>query len=100
MHNKRFRTYYQLLLFAVPIIIGSLLVQHAVNLECYFPIQQTQTAGAHSIEVLEETSSEDQVHSIAYASQPFNVIYSDSPYSSRYVRMIEQPVPTPPPDLG
>ena len=100
MHNKRFRTYHRFLLFAIPLMIGSLLVQHTVNLECFFPVQQTQTAGAHSLELLEETSSEDQVHAISQASQRFNSIYTDTQYSSNYLRVIERPVPTPPPDLG
>ena len=95
-----FRTYYRLLIFAIPLMLGSLLMQHTINLECFYPVQQTQTTGAHSVEVLEETSSEDQVHSIAYASQLFDFIYSDSLYVSNYVRIIERPVPTPPPDLA
>lgn len=95
-----FRTYYRLLIFAIPLMLGSLLMQHTINLECFYPVQQTQTTGAHSVEVLEETSSEDQVHSITYASQLFDFIYSDSLYVSNYVRIIERPVPTPPPDLA
>jgi len=93
-----YRTYHWLIIFALPIFFLGTTVQHSIDLDTWFPVEQTSNAGGSASEVLEDLSAEDDIHS--NLSQYF--LPSNRPLET--IQLIftaingDKPVPTPPPD--
>ncbi|WP_340104221.1 hypothetical protein [Rhodohalobacter sp. 8-1] len=93
-----FRTYSSLIILAVPIFFFGTTVQHSVDLDTWLPVEQTSSAGNSFAEVLEELSSEDDIHSTLLPSLFTLNGISDSNYLKKEYAKINRSVPTPPPD--
>ncbi len=77
-------------------------IQHSLDMQNFLPTDQTSTSvPANPVsDVLEEISSEDDIHSIhVILSYPI-IIWSDSDYLFKEFNTLNKIVPTPPPDLA
>ncbi len=75
-------------------------VQHAIDMETWFPVEEASNAGNSFMEILEEHSLEDDIESLLNAGlmgKPFavNPFLQESAFKN-----FERSVPTPPPDLA
>jgi hypothetical protein len=92
------RTYHLLIIIALPIFFLGTMVQHSIDLDTWFPVEQITNAGGSASEVLEDRSSEDDIHSnlshyLLPGNRPIETIHL---LFSAIISV--QSVPTPPPD--
>ena len=97
-----FRKYRFLIILAVPLFIGATTMQHTPDLQNFLPVDQTSanTLANPAGEVLEEISSEDDIHSCYLMKSHPEVICLENEYIPKEANTLNQIVPTPPPDLG
>jgi len=96
-----FRKYKILVVLVVPLFMASSTIQHSLDMQNFLTAEQTTTNVPvnHANDVLEEISSEDDIHSFhLIVSYPIT-FWTDSDYLFKEVNTLDQIVPTPPPDL-
>jgi len=96
-----FRKYSFLIILAVPLFIGATTMQHTLDLQNFLPIDQA-SANTHANpagEVLEEISSEDDIHSLYLMKSHSEVFCLENEYIPKETNTLNQIVPTPPPDI-
>jgi len=97
-----FIKYHFLIILVVPLFIAATTLQHSIDLQNFLPADQPATSipVIPGGEVLDEISSEDDIHSHhVIISHPI-ILWSDSDYLIQEVSSLNKIVPTPPPDLA
>lgn len=86
----------------IPLFLAASTMQHAIDLQNFLPADQpaTSTPAFPGAEVLEEISTEDDIHSLLlFFSQP-KFLLSNPDFLLSEVNVLNKIVPTPPPDLA
>jgi len=96
-----FRKYKFLVVLVVPLFIASSTIQHSLDMQYFQTAEQTTTNVPvnHATDVLEEISSEDDIHSFHMIINYPITFWTDSDYLFKEVNTLDQIVPTPPPDI-
>ena len=83
----------------VPFFLMGTFVQHAVDLETWFPVEETTGVGNPIMEILEEHSLEDDIQSKLNVTLMSNLPLVNPLLGEFAFNNFELTVPTPPPDL-
>lgn len=96
-----FRKYSLLILIMAPLFISATTFQHAVDLQNFIPDSQatSSTPVAPVTDILEEISTEDDIHSLLFIINQPCTIWAVSGYVIKPSISLNKVVPTPPPDI-
>lgn len=96
-----FRKYKFVIILIVPLFMAGTTIQHSLDMQNFLPTDQTTTSTPLNpfSDVLEEISSEDDIHSIHVILSYPVTFWTDSDYLYKEVNTLDQIVPTPPPDF-
>jgi hypothetical protein len=97
-----FRKYSLLILLMAPLFIAATTIQHAVDLQNFIPESQATSSApaAPASDILEEISTEDDIHSLIFMIKQPCTSWSRSGYIIKHSITLNKVVPTPPPDLA
>jgi hypothetical protein len=97
---ENIRKYHSFILLVIPLFIMVSTSQHAIDLQNFFPADHPAASAPAlpAAEVLEEISSEDDIHSILVVNSQPQFFLPDTGYLIKDVNFLNQIVPTPPPD--
>lgn len=96
-----FKKYTVLILLMGPLFIAATTFQHAVDLQNFQPDSQTaaNAPAVPSSDILEEISTEDDIHSLHFVVSQPKTSRSTSTFLIKKSITLNTVVPTPPPDI-